>query len=113
MHEDYSQCAESGASYARTGACWLPDARRSDICRDRYHYGMHRTTLMLPDELRNRLRRIAADRGVSMATVVREALEDAVDRARPIPRSLGVGASGSTDTARRTSSERPEPTSWR
>jgi len=74
---------------------------------------MQRTTLMIPDDLRDRLRQIAADRGVSMATVVREALEDRVARARPTPRSLGVAASGSTDTAWRTSVERPEPTAWR
>jgi plasmid stability protein len=74
---------------------------------------MHRTTLMLPDDLRDRLRRIAAERGVSMATVVREALEESVLRARPMPRSLGVGASGVTDTARQTAIERPEPRAWR
>lgn len=32
---------------------------------------------------------------------------------RPAPRSLGVGASGSTDAARRTTTERPEPRAWR
>ncbi len=78
-----------------------------------HHYDMQRTTLMLPADLRDRLRRIAAERGVSMATVVREALEETVARARPTPRSLGIGASGSTDTARRTASERPEPRPWR
>ena len=70
---------------------------------------MQRTTLMIPNELREALRQIAADSGVSMATVVREVLEERVARARPTPRSLGVGASGSTDTALRTAVERPEP----
>jgi hypothetical protein len=74
---------------------------------------MQRTTLMIPNQLRERLRRIAAERGVSMATVVREALEERVARARPAPRSLGIGASGSTDTSRRTAVEQPEPTAWR
>jgi hypothetical protein len=32
---------------------------------------------------------------------------------RPKPRSLGSGASGYTDTSRRTSEERPVPRSWR
>lgn len=74
---------------------------------------MNRTSLMLSDDLRDRLRRIAAERGVSMATVVREALEETVARVRPTPRSLGVGASGATDTARRTAAERPQPRPWR
>lgn len=74
---------------------------------------MQRTTLMLPEGLHDRLRQIAADRGVSMAAVIREALEEAAARARPVPRSLGLGASGSKDTARRTAVERPEPHEWR
>jgi hypothetical protein len=68
---------------------------------------------MLSEDLHARVRRLAADRGVSMATVVREALEEIVGRARPRPRSLGVDASGFTDTARRTATERPEPRAWR
>jgi len=74
---------------------------------------MERTTLMLPDETRNRLRQIAADRGVSMATVIREAIDEMVATSRPRPRSIGIGASGRTDTARMSSEERPEPRSWR
>jgi hypothetical protein len=35
-----------------------------------------------------------------MATLVRVALEEAVANARPTARSLGIGASGSSDTAR-------------
>ncbi|MGA2925871.1 MAG: CopG family transcriptional regulator [Solirubrobacteraceae bacterium] len=73
---------------------------------------MQRTTLMIPEELRDRLRQIAADRGVSMATVVREALEESVARAQRAPRSLGVGASGSTDTSMRTAVQRPQPRAW-
>jgi hypothetical protein len=74
---------------------------------------MDRTTLSLPEETRRRLRRIAADRGVSMATIIREAIDEKVDRLAPKPRSLGIGASGSSDTARRSSDERPEPRPWR
>jgi CopG-like RHH_1 or ribbon-helix-helix domain, RHH_5 len=83
------------------------------LCQPRYHYGVERTTIMLPDPLRERLRQLAAERGVSMANLVREALEELVANARPTPRSLGIGASGSTDTARRTAVERPEPRPWR
>ncbi len=32
---------------------------------------------------------------------------------RPKPQSIGIGASGYADTARRTSEERPAPRSWR
>jgi predicted transcriptional regulator len=74
---------------------------------------MERTTLMLPDETRDRLRRIAADRGVSMATVIREAIDEKVATIQPRPRSIGIGASGRTDTARRSGDERPEPRPWR
>ena len=74
---------------------------------------MERTTLMLPDETRERLRRLAADRGVSMATVIREAIEEKVASVRPRPRSIGIGSSGTTDTAQRASDVRPEPRAWR
>jgi predicted transcriptional regulator len=74
---------------------------------------MERTTLMLSDDVRDRLRRMAADRGVSMAAIVREAIEEKIARTRPRPRSLGIGASGTTDTARRAGDERPEPRAWR
>jgi hypothetical protein len=74
---------------------------------------MDRTTLSLPEETRRRLRRLAAERGVSMATIIREAIDEKVDRLAPKPRSLGVGASGVTDTARRSADERPVPRAWR
>jgi hypothetical protein len=74
---------------------------------------MNRTTLTLDQETRRRLRRIAAERGVSMAAVIREAIDEAVERHAPKPRSLGIGASGTRDTARRSGDERPEPREWR
>jgi hypothetical protein len=74
---------------------------------------MERTTLSLPEATRRRLRRIAAERGVSMATIIREAIDEKVERLAPRPRSLGIGASGQTDTARRSAVERPEPRPWR
>jgi hypothetical protein len=73
---------------------------------------MNRTTFTLDDDVRRRLRRIAADRGVSMATIIREAIDEKVDRLAPKPRSLGIGASGTSDTARRSGDERPEPRAW-
>ena len=72
-----------------------------------------RTTISLPEHLLKRLRVMAAERGSSMAALIREALEDKSATYRPRPRSLGVGASGHRDTARRAGEERPEPHLWR
>lgn len=74
---------------------------------------MGRTTISLPKELLRRLRLMAVERGTSMAALIREALEEQAARHRPRPRSLGIGASGRSDTARRTAEERPEPRAWR
>ncbi len=74
---------------------------------------MERTTLTLPPELRGRLRRLAAERGVSMATIVREAIDEKLATARPRPRSIGSGASGKADIARRSADELAEPRTWR
>lgn len=74
---------------------------------------MERTTISLPEELLDRLRRVAAERRISMASLIREAVEESLAAYRPRPRSLGIGASGKTDTARRAGDERPEPRAWR
>jgi predicted transcriptional regulator len=74
---------------------------------------MNRTTLTLDEETRRRLRRIAAERGISMAALIREAIDETIERHAPRPRSLGIAASGSRDTARRTGDVRPEPRPWR
>ena len=74
---------------------------------------MTRTTITIPEGLLDRLRKLAAQRRTSIARVVREALEEKVTLYRPRPRSLGIGASGRSDTARRTADDRPEPRDWR
>jgi metal-responsive CopG/Arc/MetJ family transcriptional regulator len=74
---------------------------------------MARTTVSLPEDLLRRLRVIAAEEGTSMASLVRDAVEAKISAYRPQPRSLGAGESGHRDTARRASSERPEPRPWR
>jgi len=79
----------------------------------RYHDAVERTTLSIPGPLLDRLRTVAADRRVSMAELVREALEEKLAAQRPKPRCLGVGASGRDDTARRTGDQPPEPHPWR
>jgi metal-responsive CopG/Arc/MetJ family transcriptional regulator len=74
---------------------------------------MQRTTIVAPKDLVRRLRRMAAERGTSMANLIREALEEKVRGDHPRPRSLGLGASGHADTAYRAGNERPVPRSWR
>lgn len=74
---------------------------------------MQRTTIVAPEELLSRLRRLAAERGVSLATVIREALEEKAQQHRPLPKSLGIGASVHADTSQRAGEERPVPRSWR
>lgn len=74
---------------------------------------MERTTVSIPEELLQRLRLMAAEQHTSIAALIREALEEKIKSYRPRPRSLGIGASGHTDTARRTAEERPEPRPWR
>jgi len=74
---------------------------------------MTRTTISLPEDLLKRLRGIALERGTSMAALIRQALEEVSDSHRPKPKSLGMGASGHTDTSRRAGEERVPPRSWR
>jgi predicted transcriptional regulator len=74
---------------------------------------MRRTTIVAPDDLIERLRQEATERKVSLATIIREALEEKVQRFRRKPRSLGIGDSGRTDIGRRTADEPVLPESWR
>jgi len=74
---------------------------------------VQRTTISLPKELLQRLRIVAAEEGTSMAALIREALEAKVRDHRPRPRSLGIGASGHADTARRAGEERAGTREWR
>jgi hypothetical protein len=74
---------------------------------------MRRTTIVTPEHLLKRLRQMAAERGTSMAEIIREALQEKVRNSQPRPRSLGLGASGHRDTAQSAGEERPKPRSWR
>jgi predicted transcriptional regulator len=74
---------------------------------------MRRTTIVAPDDLLDRLRLLAFERHVSLATLIREALEEKVAQERPRPRSLGIGISGFTDTSQRAGEEPAVPRSWR
>jgi predicted DNA-binding ribbon-helix-helix protein len=68
---------------------------------------MKRTTIMLPPDLMKQLRRIAAEREMSVAALVREVLEEKASEHRS--RSLGIGSSGFSDTTRRAVEERSVP----
>lgn len=74
---------------------------------------MERTTISLPEDLIKQLRMMAAEKRTSMAALIREAVEAKLTAKRPTPKSLGIGASGQSDTARSASDERPEPRPWR
>jgi predicted transcriptional regulator len=74
-----------------------------------YHDVMTRTTLSLPDELLDRLRILAAQRRMSMATIIRQALEKEIEAQHPQPRSLGIAESGVRHTSEEASGVRPRP----
>ena len=76
---------------------------------------MRRTTISIDDPQLRALHRMAEERRTSIAAIIREAVEEklATFRPRPRPRSLGIGASGHSDTARLAGDERPEPRPWR
>jgi hypothetical protein len=63
---------------------------------------MKRTTIMLPDETATRLTREALRRGVSVATVVREAVERHLPKEEPGALSFfAVGEGGPPDASER------------
>jgi hypothetical protein len=74
---------------------------------------MERTTISLPRELIVRLRVLAAERRVSMAQVIREALEEEAVIRPPRPSSIGIGDSGLTDTSELLTEGSPPLVSWR
>jgi len=68
---------------------------------------------MAPDDLLDTLRELARQRHVSLATVIREALEAKVREHPPKPTIFGIVASGHTDTSILAGERRPEPRAWR
>ena len=59
---------------------------------------MVRTTVMV-DQIVERLKALAAERGVSLSMLIREALEEKAGEYRPKPSFLGMFDSGTTDTS--------------
>ena len=74
---------------------------------------MKRTTFSIDAAMLEELHMLAAERGMSIATLIRDALEATLATRRVRPRSLGIGESGHTDTAELSGTVRPEPRSWR
>ena len=67
----------------------------------------------LTPEFLERLELIAAARGTSVASLIRQTLEESPALHQPKPKSLGIDASDQTDTSIRAGEERPVPRSWR
>jgi len=72
-----------------------------------------RTTLVIPEELKKKAKRVAADRGVSMSELIREALEEKLRSHRPPLRIIGIAESRRGDVARRSGEEAAIPEPWR
>jgi hypothetical protein len=64
-------------------------------------YGMHKTTVYIPEDLRAALRRTAAGRGCSEAELIREALDTLTRAARPPRPRLPLFKSGRRGLAER------------
>jgi hypothetical protein len=64
-------------------------------------YGMQKTTIYLPKELKAALARAASARGCSEAELVREALRDVAARTAPPPPQLPLFRSGKPRLAER------------
>jgi hypothetical protein len=75
---------------------------------------MSRLIIQADDELLERTRRRAAERGVSIAQVVRDALEAELGASqRSKPQIIGKYRSGTSDTSRLASEEGYVPPPWR
>ena len=63
---------------------------------------MKETTVYLPEEANRALEQLAHQTGRSQTELIREAIEHYLSRQRPpLPRSVGMGASGRSDLAER------------
>jgi hypothetical protein len=80
-----------------------------------YNDDLKRTTIMADEQILERLHIIARREGISLAEVIRQALDLRVSR--PVPNFQFIGAGMSTeeprDTARTASEVEYEPRSWR
>ena len=106
------------AKSGHTGTAQLAsDGPRSIPSRDRSqrrrHERMVRTIVTLPDDLLRRAKALAAERGISMAELFRETLENGLKGQRPKPKGIGMFESAETDLGRQVGDMKFEPPSWR
>jgi hypothetical protein len=77
---------------------------------------MTQTTIELPEEVLDRLRSIANERGTDVGEIIREVLEERTSSYpmgdRPKPRSIGIVSSGHTDLSVRAGNESIVPRPW-
>jgi hypothetical protein len=64
-------------------------------------YGVRKTTVYIPDDLKVKIERAAAQQGRTVAELVREALRTLVERAAPPRPRLPLFESGKSDLADR------------
>lgn len=92
-------------------SCW--DGRRGNFQRDHYPphatygivYGMKKTTVYLPDDLKAALERAAVDRGRSEADLIREAVRELTRNIEPPRPRLPLFSSGDPTLAERVDEE--------
>jgi hypothetical protein len=60
-----------------------------------------KTTIVMPEGLYERIKRIAEEKGESMGQLIRESLEDTASKYQPKLRILGIGDSGRSDISER------------
>jgi plasmid stability protein len=68
----------------------------------------------LPDDLLRRAKALAAERGISMAELFRETLENGLKGQQPKPKAIGMFESDEdSDLGRQSGEMKFEPRSWR
>jgi predicted DNA-binding ribbon-helix-helix protein len=72
-----------------------------------------RTVITLRKGTLQRLKEIAAERHVSMASLIRQQLDQVVQQQQPFPKAIGIIDSGRSDLSELASDVRVEPRSWR
>ena len=90
----------------------LPRSDHHGCYHDAMNDIMERTTITLPKAHIKRLKILAAERGISMAALIREAVEATLTKERPKPKSIGIFDSGRTDISQLASEGPVPPVSW-
>lgn len=101
-------------SSAGDGGGRVTDGLRGWEWRGACYRAVTRAAVTIDEKTLGELHRLASERGISFAALVREALEEKIARSQqPHPRSLGIASSGPTGLGRLSGEIRAEPHSWR